>query len=359
MIHLKTLNKKGLEDFVASGEFQHHDFIPITKHRAESHIRNPKATDDQTLLILAYDEDQLAGYVGCLPDHFKIDGEIFRYAWLSTLFISDQFRGKKIAQTLLNKAFEEYQGNIALTEFTKEAESLYNKTGLFRYIEPKKGKKYYFRTDLEIIIPLKREKTKPLQPLFKITDSIINTVISTKNIFIKKPDFKFEILDTIDVESKNFIAKFKNNRTAEEINWAIENPWVLEGKTEDKKYLFSSYSQNFRYFWVKIFDKDRNLNICSLLMLRNGHLKIPYLFSESDLSPFLDFLSYFIARNKIKMMTSYQIDLNKKIDSYPSFPKIYQRNIERRYMFHQNLIQNLPEHFNPDFQDGDGDCLMT
>lgn len=359
MIHLKTLNKKGLEDFVSSGEFQHDDFIPITKHRAKSHIKNPKATDDQTLLILAYDDDQLAGYVGCLPDHFKINGKIFHYAWLSTLFISDRFRGKKIAHILLNKAFEEYEGNIALTEFTKEAESLYNKIGMFQYIEPKKGKRYYFKTDLEIIIPLKRAKTKPLKPFFKIADSVVNALILMKNSFIQKPDFKFEILDTIDLESKSFILKFKNNRTADEINWAIENPWILEGKTEDKKYLFSSYSQSFRYFWVKIYDENNNLDTCSLLMIRNSHLKIPYLFSESDFSRFVDFLSYFIVQSKVKMLTSYQTELNEKIDSHHSLPKIYKRNIERRYMFHKNLIHNLPEHFDPHFQDGDGDCLMT
>jgi GNAT superfamily N-acetyltransferase len=66
-------------------------------------------------------------------DHFIIDGKPFKYAWLSTLFISNEFRGKRIAQTLLNTAFEEYEGNIAITEFTKEAESLYNKIGLFPF----------------------------------------------------------------------------------------------------------------------------------------------------------------------------------------------------------------------------------
>ncbi|RZJ47090.1 MAG: N-acetyltransferase [Chryseobacterium sp.] len=359
MIHLKTFNKKQLEIFVSSGEFQQYDFLPITEHRAKSHIANPKATDDQILLILAFDDEKLAGYLGCLPDEFTIDDKIFRYAWLSTLFISDEFRGKRIAQTLLNKAFDEYDGNIAITEFTKEAESLYNKIGVFKYIKPKEGKRYYFRTDLETIIPLKKEKTKPFKPVFKMADSIANFIISIKNSFVKQPNFPFEILDKIDKESTDFIEKYKSNRTAEEINWAIENPWILEGEKADENYLFSSYSQNFKYLWVKVYCDNNNLITCSLLMLRDGHLKIPYLFSNDDLTQFIYFISYFTVENNVKMMTSYQTELNEKIDSTLYFPNIHQRKVERRYMFHQKLLAHLPKDFNPDFQDGDGDCLMT
>lgn len=359
MIHLKTLNKKQLENFVSSGEFQKYDFLPITEHRAKSHITNLKANDDQALLILAFDDNQLAGYIGCLPDEFIIDGKALNFAWLSTLYVSNQFRGKRIAQTLLNKVFEEYHGNITITEFTKEAESLYNKIGVFKYIKPKHGKRYYFKTDLETIIPSKKEETKPLQPVFKIADSFANFFISIKNSYVKQPSFPFEVLDKIDSEGANFISTFKSHRTADEINWAIENPWILEGETEDEKYLFSSYSKNFKYFWVKVYCDNNNLITCSLLMLRDGHLKIPYLFSNSDLSQFIDFLSYFIVENKVKMMTSYQEELNEKINIRLSFPDIHQRNIERRYLFHQDLLSHLSKDFEPEFQDGDGDCLMT
>lgn len=359
MIHLKTLNKKQLEKFISTGDFQKYDFLPITAYRAKSHIENPKADENQTLLILAFDEEELAGYLGCFPDNFMVEGKKFNYAWLSTLFISNKFRGKRIAQSLLNKAFEEYQGEIAITEFTKEAESLYNKIGLFQYIQPKNGKRYYFKTDFENIIPSKKPNTQSLQPIFKIGDSIANSLISVKNCFIKKPNFKFEIINKIDAESSAFLAQFESNRNAEEINWIIENPWVLDGKTKDENYLFSSYSKEFKYFWIKIFDKNNKLVICALLLLRDGHLKIPYLFSNSDLQQFVDFFSYFVVKYKVITLTNYHVDLNQKIESAKNFPKIHERNIERRYMFHQDLIQKLPPNFNPKFQDGDGDCAMT
>ncbi|MBB4807715.1 GNAT superfamily N-acetyltransferase [Chryseobacterium defluvii] len=359
MIHLKTFNKKELAEFVSSGDFRKYDFLPITEQRAKSQIRNPKADDEQALLILAFDDDRLAGYLGCFPDHFLIDGNPVKYAWLSTIYVSNEFRGKRIAQTLLNKAFEEYNGAISITEFTKEAESLYNKIGVFQYIESKKGKRYYFRSDLATVIPSKKPETKPMKPLFRITDLGINSLLSVKNYFSEKPDFTFEILDKIDTESAEFISRFKSNRNAAEINWIMENPWVLEGKSKEEKYLFSNTAQVFRYHWVKIYDHHGVLETCSLLFIRDGHLKIPYLFSNSDLTLYIDFLSYFIIEKKIKTLTSYQTTLNEKIITAKGFPKIYERDFERRYMFHKRFFEKLPENFTPYFQDGDGDCAMT
>lgn len=360
MMELKTLNKKELDDFVSSGDFRNFDFLPISEHRAKSHIRNLKALDDQTLLVLAFYDGKLAGYVGCFPDNYLIDGKIFHYAWLSTLYVSEEFRGKKIAKTLLNKMFEEYDGNIIATEFTKEAESLYNMLGVFEYAFPKSGKRYYFRSDAAHIIPAKKPGLKSVKPLFQWTDAVANSLIAVKNSSIKKPGFRFEILDHIDTESSEWMSKFQSRRNANEINVFIKNPWVIQSAKKEEKYLFSGYAEVFKYVWVKVYDADNALTACSLLQLRDGSLKIPYLFSDvPGLDQFIDFLSYFIVKNKVKTLTSYQKELNRKLEESKVFPKIYERDFERRYLFHKQLIEHLPKGFNPEYQDGDGDCMMT
>lgn len=359
MIQLKTFNKKELEDFISSGEFKQYDFLPITEHRAMSHSKNPKASDEQILLILVFYNEKLAGYLGCFPDCFVLEGKVIRYAWLSTLYVSEEFRGKKIAKILLEKAFETYEGHIAITEFTREAELFYNKMGSFEYIYPKKGKRFYFNADLATIIPDKKPKAKRFKPLLSLLDSTVNSVIAMKNILIRKPDFHFEVLDHIDAESIDFMTGFQSRRNADEMNLFIKNPWVLKGGRKDERYLFSSYAESFTYFWIKIYDHQNSLTTCSLLLLRDGYLKIPYLFSQSDMRRFTDFLSYFIVKNRIKALTSYQQELNKEIASSKTFPKIYERDFERRYLFQKQLISSLPEGFDPHYQDGDGDCMMT
>jgi len=358
MIELKTFNRKELEELISSGSFQHYDFLPVTRHRAESQIRNPKASDEQTLLILAFYNDKLAGYAGCFPDSIITGEKVISYAWLSTLYVHPEFRKKRAAKKLLKKACEEYEGRIAITEFTAEAEALYTIMGVFEYVFPKEGKRYYFRTDAAGIIPEKKPETKALKPLFQLMDVTANSFLSIKNIKVKKPDFRYEILNRIDVESVDFINGFSSQRNAEEINVFIDHPWILEGK-KDSRYLFSSFAEVFKYFWVKIYDENNRLSSCFLLQLRDGYLKIPYLFSNNDLERVVEFLSYFIAKNKIKGLTSYHADLNDKIKDSGTFPKIYERNFKREYLFHKQLLQALPEGFDPHYQDGDGDCMMT
>ncbi|WP_080778299.1 GNAT family N-acetyltransferase [Chryseobacterium phocaeense] len=359
MTELKTYNKKELEEFISSGEFNSFDFLPITEQRAKSQIMNPKVSDDQTLLILAFYEGKLAGYLGCFPDYFVIDGAIFRYGWLSTLFVPEEFRGKRIAKNLLDKMFEEYDGNVIAAEFTREAEALFKRLGVFDYVYPKAGKRYYFRSDAAFIIPEKKPGTKALKPLFQITDAVANAVLTVKNMAVKKPKFRFEILDLIDAESTEWMSKFPSRRNADELNIYIKNPWVLESSEQENRYLFSSYARVFKYFWIKIYDDNGSLITCSLFLLRDGNLKIPYLFSDSGLDRFIDFLSHFIIENKIKTLTSYQKELNRQLEHSRIFPGIYKRHFERRYMFHNQLIQHLPEGFDLEYQDGDGDCMMT
>ncbi|MDR4952065.1 GNAT family N-acetyltransferase [Chryseobacterium sp. ES2] len=358
MITLKTFNRRELEGFISSGDFQQYDFLPITRHRALSHIQNPKASDKDVLLILAFSEEKLVGYVGCFPDCFTIDGKEIRYAWLSTLYVNPEYRKKRPAKALLKRVFEEYEDRIAITEFTKEAEALYNIMGVFEYVFPKEGIRYYFRTDAAKMIPEKKPGTKPLKPLFKILDATANGLISIKNFTVSKPDFKYEVLDQIDKESADFINGFSGKRDADEINTFINHPWVLEGK-KDEKYLFSSFAETFKYFWIKIFDKNNKLTSCFLLQLRDGYLKIPYLFVDSNADEVARFLKYFIVNYRVKGFTSYQTLLNKEIQQSKVFSTIYERDFKREYLFHKNLLELLPDHFDPNYQDGDGDCMMT
>ncbi|TXF75039.1 GNAT family N-acetyltransferase [Chryseobacterium sp.] len=358
MIILKCLNKKDLEQFIHSGEYESFDFLPITKHRALSQIQNPKADEDDVLLSLAFENGKLAGYLGSLPDLLTVDSMPVKYAWLSTVYVNENFRGKKIAQQLLQKVFERYNGKIAMTEFTKEAENLYMKTGKVEYITSKKGQRFYFRTDFETLIPRKKTGLSKLKPIFKTVDLLANSLVSAKRQLEKSKSLHFEIKDDVDEESERFISHFPSTRTAAELNLIIRNPWILEGRETLKKYLFSSYSKDFKYFWVKIYDDSGHLSDGALLQMRDGHLKIPYLFSKGDLEDFVNFLKNFIIEKKIKTLISYHTHLNEQLIS-GKFPKLYHKNAERKYLYHKDLLKVLPENFDPHYQDGDGDPVFT
>ena len=358
MITLKCLTRKDLEEFILSEEYQSFDFLPITKHRALSQIKNPNTNENDILLTLAFEDDQLAGYLGSFPDTLMSQNNSIKYAWLSTLFVSEKFRGKRIAQQLLDKVFEKYEGKIAITEFTKEAESLYNKTKKFEYIFPKIGQRFYFRTDLENLIPNKKPQFSKLKPVFKITDFLLNTAFSFPVKLKKKKKVHFEISKIIDKESEKFMEHFPKNRSVENLRWILQNPWVLEENAYQIKYQFSCFSKEFNYYWVKIFDENKVLHTVALLQTRNLNLKIPYLFSIDNLDNFTSFLENFIRVKKIKTLISYHTDLNQKLDD-KKFAKLHKKEAERRYMFHKELLKSLPANYQPNYQDGDGDPIFT
>jgi len=87
MIRIEILNKIQLKGYIDSPDFYHSDFVPISKHRAISHINNPRAGDDDILLLLAYEGDKLVGYLGVLPDFIYIDEKPNKIGWLSCIYV--------------------------------------------------------------------------------------------------------------------------------------------------------------------------------------------------------------------------------------------------------------------------------
>ena len=358
MIELEIFTKNNLLELVSSERFSRFSFLPISPHRALSHVNNPKAEHDDALLILATENGNLAGYLGLLPGEIETPNGKEKIVWLSTLYVDAHFRGKKIAQQLLSRAFDLYEDRVVMTEFTTEAESLYNKTGQFDYLQPKKGKRYYFLSNLQELLPQKTNKAKPFIPLLNAVDLGINTVWRAIQKKQKIADFRFEILSEIDTESKTFIQQFPSHRNAEELAWTMQYPWVLQEKKSLNKYLFSSFAKNKKIVWVKIFDHHNLLECCAMLSIRDGHLKIPYIFHKNNLGNFHRFLGDYLAQESVKMLTCYQTELNDYWQKY-ALPSLYSKEFERRYMLHKKLMAILPKGMTPPFQDGDGDCVFT
>lgn len=357
MIHFEFLNKKELLEFINSGRYAHFPFLPTTEHRAWSQIKNPKADEEDILLTLAFYEKKLAGYLGTLPATLEYDGKEIKYAWLSTLYVNENFRGKKIAQKILETIFEKYEGKIAMTEFTPEAENLYLKTEKFQYIPPKIGYRFYIKSDTKRILTYRKPSLEKWNFILGTFDDIANSGIRIFYAFQKTKKIKVEMSQKVDEESTNFLSSFSKNRTPDELTWIMQNPWVLEGDNADERYLFSSFSKKFDFFWVKIFDENNHIETVAMLQLRDGHLKIPYLFYKKNLAAFKNFLITFSKENALTTITSYQKELNEELKK--DFPKIWKKKLERRYLFHKNLIEQLPKPFQNTFQDGDGDCVFT
>lgn len=358
MIDIIQLNKQQLEGFTNSDAFKTFDFAPISELREKSHIHNPRAKYNDTLLFLAYEDGQLAGYLGMLPDDITNKaGELLHFGWLSTLFVSEKHRGKQIAQKLLYAAEGAYNGNLMITEFTESAGRLYYKIGLFQDFGEKKAVRYYFKSNLAELLPIKKKIFNDNKSLLKIMDKIINIFVPYLS---KGKNHTYKISNEWTPELENFITYQEKNsisRGAQDFKWIINYPWLSTEK-EQASYLFSSFSQDYKMFWVIVYENQKMV-AAILCSTRNAHLKVLYYFGEQSADIMASLLPKIIRQYKTKMLTIYDDQLNDEIEKNNYLKSLYSKSLLRKYLIHKSFKEKLGQDFLFDFKDGDGDFCFT
>lgn len=356
MINIVGLNKQQIKGFTTSENFIKFPFAPISQLREISHIQNTRAKDDDILLFLAYENEELTGYLGILPDDVtKTDGRKIHFGWLSTIFVSEKSRGKQIAQKLLYAAGDSYDNNLLITEFTENAARVYNKIGLFEDLNSIKAIRYYFKSNLAELLPSKKEVFANNKIWLKRFDSLMNVFIP---YFGTGKNHLYKISKTWDKNLEKFISKQKKNpiaRSSEEFKWILNSPWISTEKGQPN-YLFSSYSKQYKIFWVSVY-QNQEIVSAMLCSVRNGHLKVLYYFG--NITVISDVLPQIIKLYTVKMMTIYNDQLNYEIRKNKTLRTFYKRPLERKYMIHKNFKEKLGKDFNFNFSDGDGDFSFT
>lgn len=304
-------NAAQLKDFISSARYRSFGFLPISAHRALSQVKNPRAKADDVLLILALEEGRLAGYIGILPDDIFIEGVAVHCGWLSTIFVSESFRGKGLSSKLLNEAYNSYSGNIFMNEFTPEAEKLYLKSGKFNYVTPLQGTTFYSRFSFAGLSFFHKKKWQRIIPFLKITDTFFNLIMDFPRFFNTKesPIFSY------DKEVEEFIGRQKPRgsflKSLNEIKWILENPWVLPGKKDDK-YRFSDFDDSFSYHFLKVY-KDKKLTAVIMLSERQKRARIHYVFGDTGAEGIPEVLCRFLRTKKIEALLSYEKEINTQL----------------------------------------------
>ncbi len=365
MIKIRQLNKRLLYDYIYSEEYSKLKYIPITKHRALSHINNPRANDEDVLLLLAYENTQLVGYLGILPDQIFYNNKFEKCGWLSCLWIDSEHRGKKIAFQLVKKSIEVWNERILMTEFTAPAKKLYDKTNNFLKLEEKKGIRLYVRFNLLTILPPKKDIFKRVKFLLKTFDFISNSLFDFRFYFLSNnlTNIQLEYINHIDREIDEFIKHKQQKqlfrRRADELNWIIKNPWILSSPTKDiisKKYHFTSLEKLFEFVPVKVFNKYNELIAFIIFAKRNEDLKIPYCYGD-DLEAIIKVINYHLVKWRVKTFTTFNEEIVSNLKS-SSTTSLFKKEIKRNYIISSSFDTNLLEK-NFRIQDGDADCSFT
>lgn len=354
-----------LVSYTLSDKYEQSAVIPITPLRAKSQVKNPRANPEDIVLIIAYnDQDEMIGYIGALPDW--VGGDIHKKAAWNSCWWIDPVNGREEAMPLFYRFIDRWDRKVMFAELTPQTFQIVSRMGFFegRIITGCRG---YLRLPLSEILPAKRNIFQPIRWLLYAIDTIFNLFWEIRlmiwNALNRKNDnMEWQFVESSDEEIARLISQSSDKeltrRGEAELTWIRDHPWVMEGRpdTYAKRYHFTSHARHFLHQWIKIISGN-DLRAFLIITLRNGHLKVPYLYyTPESLPDILDFLLHYMINNKVLYVTLYRKDLADWFMKSKS-PMLYKRRIPRYTAISKDLSDSVPEDYF--LQDGDGDCVFT
>lgn len=367
-MEIKTLTPAQLQAFIQTDEFKTMPVVPISTHRALSHIANPRVDADDVIMIMAYDEGRMVGYLGVLADRIYNTTENYKCGWLSCMWVDPTLRGKGIAKQLLATAFSNWNNHILVTEFTPEAKGLYDRSKNFEDLKSNTGLRCFMRFNLHQILINKKPQLKPLKTALKLADGFANSFNSLR-LLVANPNTQSAInwqpVTAVDSAIGNFVSQFQatafEKRGLTELNWILKHPWlkVSAPTDESKRYHFSSVANEFKNLCFTGYNSQKEIVAFLFFSLRDGHLKIPYAyFGETQTEDVVAKVYEVLLTEKANMLTVFHPLLVTHLSSNPT-PFIYKRQVKRNYIITKALSLHFVSKDNISIQDGDADCAFT
>ncbi|MFN8276944.1 MAG: GNAT family N-acetyltransferase [Chitinophagales bacterium] len=365
MLEVKTYNRVQLQQLIASDWFASTAVLPISVIRAQSHLHNPRARQDDVLLTIVFEGSVMRGYLGTLPDDAFHNEQCVHFAWLSCLWVDETMRGKGIARQLLQTVHDAYQGCLMVTEFTPEAEALYARSGFFPAPDKRAGLRAFIRFNTHQLLPRKYPTLKCFTGLFKFLDVSLNTLWQPRLRMVKHPVAQWQEWHSFHQLASDFFTGFRKKsltqRIPEQLQWIINFPWLKEAASDEdsKRYYFSSVATQFRQR-IFVLQQEKQPVALLMLMLRDGHLRVPYFYGNARLDQeALAFLFQFMVDNKAHTLTLYHPELQRAAQQMTALPWLHRRFVYRGYLMSTTMTAQVGEVANHFFYDGDGDAAFT
>ncbi|KAA9331243.1 GNAT family N-acetyltransferase [Adhaeribacter soli] len=369
-MELREFTPKTLAQFIRSEEYEKMPVVPISRHRALSHIKNPRVAEDDVILVLAMVEGRMAGYLGVFADYIYLNDQKEKAGWLSCMWVDPEVRGQGIAKKLLNKVLERWDNRILVTEFTPAAKGLYDRSGQFQDLKIPEGLRCFLRFNLDELLPKKFPFLQAFKPVLKVPNVLLNTPNELRLNFWKPAaetmNYQVETVTEIDETLAGFIQARQQNqlekRTAEDLNWLLQNPWLLPWEKEDgtaKRYHFSAFDKEFEFLPLKISDTKNKLQAFLILAVRGNDLKVPYLYANAEsMEAVTRIIVQEMLKRKLRTLTVFQPELEAFLKQNPK-PFMYLHPLKRHYIISKKFAPLLLQQPTLNIQDGDADCAFT
>ena len=292
-MEIKALTVADLKTALSSENFWHTEILPITKHRALSHIHNPRADTDDLVLWVAYQDKRVIGYLGILPDEIFVKNAVTRFGWLTGWWVDPACRNTGVGAILLFKAMRAYQQQLGISGGSKEAAKVLRASGKFFDLNSLQGLKIRFRFNAAGAIPRRFPTMKFGRLMLKTVDIMMDEIANIRSFFWKRridllQRLDFEYISRIDEETGQFIERHHRQdltrKGRADLNWIMAYPWILTAPVKDsasRKYYFSSLAGRFVYLGVKVLEQNNGVVGFLLLKVRDDRMSVMYSYFEN------------------------------------------------------------------------------
>jgi len=151
-VEIKQYSKQQLRQALEKDSLWQGDVIPISKHRALSFVHNPRAKEDDLVLIVAFEGNNVIGFRGALPDTFYIGNKKHPFVWGSSWWVAESHLGKELGTQMLNMILEYYKDSFGSRHFFESAKSLMSVPISFLPLSKKKGLFLGWRLNRKVLL---------------------------------------------------------------------------------------------------------------------------------------------------------------------------------------------------------------
>lgn len=290
---IKTFTVADLKTALLSNDFWLTATLPITKHRAVSYSYNPRADEDDLVLLVAYQDNQVIGYLGILPDKIYVDNAEYKMGWLTSWWVDPGFATTGVGAGLLFRALNAYQQHLGVSGGSKEARKALDASQKFIAVKTLKGLDIRFRFNVTAAALRKLPALKILRLFFKLFDVVMDEIVNLRSFFWERREkirlrLTFEYISSIDEETGDFIKRHHhqdlNRKGKAELSWMMKYPWILSAPLKDsasRRYHFSSRADRFLFLGVKVFEHNRGMVGFFILKVRDDRMSVVYSYFNS------------------------------------------------------------------------------
>ena len=360
---LRIITIKELAEFAGSINLTD-PAIPVSPIRALSQSKNPVASPDDPALVVAYNEaNELLAYYGCLPEKLSSAPDL-KVCW-SSCWWGHPEKGKGATMKVFYQALKLWKGNMLFDALPPRSEAILQKMGFFSFRKID-GMRCFLRFKFKKILTSRYPALDSMSLLFAAADSVLNLLYSFRRIGWGTLPNNVEIktLEKLDTETATLIQQHNQTelvgRSAESLNWIIENPWLEEtadGKGPLKSsYYFSTYAKRFENHLIKVREEGKTVAVL-FMTLRDGELKLPYAYFEKNKTDLI---------KKVIVKKMLELSAETFVCFHPYLLTHFKNN--RAPFYHLRLIDKtfgystaLEKYVGEDavIQDGDGDVVFT